>query len=156
MWKKFVVAGTAGAVLLGAGGVAVAATDGPSPSPTPSPSTTAKASAHGKHGAKDLRQALSRAVHGQVTTKTKNGYITHDAIRGTVTAVAPSSITVRAADGATETFAISGATVVHTKADGKSKGKTGQIGAVRAGDSVGVLGTGTTTLTATHVVDKTR
>ena len=156
MWKKFVVAGTVGVALLGAGGVAVAATGGPSPSASPSPGTTAKAgSGRGEHG-KDLRRALLHAVHGQVTTKTKDGYVTHDGIRGTVTAVAPASITVRAADGATETFAISGTTVVHTKADGKSKGKTGQIGAVRAGDSVRVLGTGTTTLTATHVLDRTR
>ena len=166
MWKKVLVAGSVGAVILGAGGVALASTGStaPSPSPSTSPSTghangpSGKASKQGKDGTArgDLRRGLLRSVHGQVTTKTKSGFVTYDGIKGIVTAVSPTSISIKAADGTSETYAVTGSTVVHTKADGKNKGATGQIGKVQDGDGVAVLGTGTGTLTATHVVDTSR
>jgi hypothetical protein len=48
---------------------------------------------------------------------------------------------------------VSPATKVHSRIAGK--GKAGAITDVQTGDTVGVLGTGTTTLTATDVLDRT-
>jgi hypothetical protein len=159
MWKKILVAGSVGAAILGVGGVALASTDGSSPSPSPTTSTSTTAS--GKVGAHAGRKAhrrdeLRTALHGQITTRGKDGFVTHDGIRGTVTAVSTTSITVKAADGTVETYVIDGQTITHLKADGKQRGTAAEIAKVETGDSVGVLGTGTTTLTATHVIDTTR
>jgi hypothetical protein len=162
MWKKILVVGTTTAAILGAGTAALAFSGSSSPTPAPTASTStaahAKAGKAGKAG-KARREDLRHALHGSITTKAgkgATGYVTHDGIRGIVTAVSTSSMTVKAADGFTDTFVVTPTTVVHTKADGKSKGAVGQIASVRDGDKVGVLGTGTTTLTATHVVDATR
>lgn len=156
MWKKVLVVGGTTAAIVGAGTAALAVTGSGSPTPTPSASSSAGAH-HQKargHGAEALRHGL----HGTLTVKdakATGGFQTFDAIRGTVTAVSPTSITVKAADGVSETYVVTANTAVHLKADGKSKGQTGQIGKVADGDAVGVLGTGTTTLTATHVIDRT-
>lgn len=157
MWKKVLVVGGTTAAIVGAGTAALAVTGSGSPTPTPSASSPATAQHHQKArhaGAGALRHGL----HGTLTVKhakAPGGFQTFDAIRGTVTAVSPTSITVKAADGVSETYAVTSNTVVHLKADGKSKGQTGQIGKVADGDAVGVLGTGTATFTATHVVDRT-
>lgn len=158
MWKKILVSGAVGAAILGAGGVALASTG--ASSPTPPPSTSASGSASGPASAKHHgRDALRDAVRGQIVTKGKDGsFVTHDAIRGVVTAVnvGTGSITVQAADKSSETFVVTSTTLVHTKAEGKSKGTTGALGSVEMGDKVGVLGTGTGPFTATHIVDASR
>lgn len=160
MWKKVLVVGTTAAAILGAGTAALAVTG--STSPTPSPSTSPGTTHHGAAAARraggERLRALLRVEHGTVTVKdakAPGGFLTLEGIRGTVTAVSPSSITVRSADGTVESFVVDAKTVVHTKADGKAKGSTGQIGAVADGDAVRVLGTGTATFTATHVLDTT-
>jgi len=63
--------------------------------------------------------------------------------------VSPTSITVRAADGVTETYVLNSGTKVHTRAN---KAAT-SISEVKSGDPVWVAGTGTSTLTASRVVD---
>ena len=86
--------------------------------------------------------------------KGSTSFVTHDAIRGQVTAVSATSITVKAADNVSETYAVTSSTKVRSRADGK--GKAGSIGEVKSGDAVIVLGTGSGTLTATHVLDGTK
>jgi hypothetical protein len=152
MLKKIVIAGSAAAVVLGAGTAALAASGSNSPSSTPSSSTAAGAgkakAAHAK------RSELRRALHASWVTrdgKNSTSFVTHDAIRGQVTAVSATSITVKAADNVSETYAVTSSTKVHSRADGK--GKAGTISEVKSGDTVIVLGTGSGTLTATHVLD---
>lgn len=152
MLKKIVIAGSAAAVVLGAGTAALAASGSNSPSAPPSSSTAAGAgkakAAHAK------RSELRRALHASWVTrdgKNSTSFVTHDAIRGQVTAVSATSITVKAADNVSETYAVNSSTKVHSRADGK--GKAGTISEVKSGDTVIVLGTGSGTLTATHVLD---
>jgi len=151
MLKKIVIAGSAAAVVLGAGTAALAVSGSNSPS-APNSSTTAGA-AKAKAGL-GKRAELRRALHASWVTrdgKNSTSFVTHDAIRGQVTAVSASSITVKAADNVSETYAVNSSTKVRSRADGK--GKAGTIGEVKSGDPVIVLGTGSGTLTATHVLD---
>lgn len=175
MWKKIAVIGGFCAVALGIGGVALAST-GPSPStaapgiaaaastgaaaPSTGAGTTESKHQKGEKGkrAGGIRKALlaSRVLHAEWVTKDhKTGaLVTHHAIRGTVSAVSPTSITVKAADKTMQTFAVTAKTKVHIR-DG-NKGTPGTIGQVRVGDDAGVLGTGTGTgtVTATQVIDR--
>ena len=160
MVKKVVIAGAAAAVVLGAGTAALAAS-GTSPSasssaPSGGSSSSAPAPGSGKArpGKVNPGRALARrALHATWVTRDgkSGGFVTHDAIRGQVTAVSASSITVKAADNVSQSYAVTGDTKVHVRADGK--GKAGSIGEVKAGDRVVVLGTGTGSLTATQVLD---
>jgi len=144
MWKKIAIAGAVSAAILGAGGAALA-TSG-SGSPSVDAQTTAKAS-------KLLNNPrLGRAIHAQWVTQGKDkSFVTHDAIRGQVTSVSATSISVKAADGVTQTYTVTADTVVRVKGAGKRS--TGAIDKVHSGDRVLVVGTGTTTLTASHVLD---
>jgi len=151
MLKKIVIAGSAAAVVLGAGTAALAVSGSNSPN---SSSTVQGAAQAGKAAGLGKRAELRRALHASwVTRDAKNSgsFVTHDAIRGQVTAVSASSITVKAADNVSETYAVNSSTKVRSRADGK--GKAGTIGEVKSGDQVIVLGTGSGTLTATHVLD---
>jgi hypothetical protein len=99
-----------------------------------------------------------------VTQNKKTGmFTTHDAIRGRVTAVSPTSITVRAADSTMETYQVNSSTKVFTRVLRTHASKTAgtaqptrtaaSLADVKAGDSVLVGGTGTAALTAVRVVD---
>jgi hypothetical protein len=68
-----------------------------------------------------------------------------------VTAVSPTSITVKAADNTSQTYVVNSSTKVRERANGKGSDST--INAVHQGDDVAVIGTGTTTLTAKGIVD---
>ena len=108
MFKKVVIAGSAAAVVLGAGTAALAASSSSAPSPSPSAgSSKPSAPANGKHAGK-ARNELKRALHATWVTrdgKSSTSYVTHDAIRGQVTAVSSTSITVKAADNVSQTYA---------------------------------------------------
>jgi len=158
MVKKVVIAGVAAATVLGAGTAALAASGGSSSSSSPTASSN-PAPGNGANGnaanGKALRHpglALARrALHGSwVTRNGSSGFVTHDAIRGQVTAVSAGSITVKAADDVSQTYAVTGDTKVHLRG---AKGQAGTIGQVKTGDRVIVLGTGTSSLTATQVLD---
>ncbi|HEX2903691.1 MAG TPA: DUF5666 domain-containing protein [Jatrophihabitans sp.] len=160
MLKKIVIAGSAAAVVLGAGTAALAAsgsTSSPAPSGTAPSSTSGTANhAAGKHAGK-ARDELRRALHATwVTRDGKNSttFVTHDAIRGTVTAVSANSITVKALDNVSQTYAVTSSTKVHSRA--AAKGATVTISSVKTGDKVLVAGTGTSSLTATRVLDATK
>jgi uncharacterized NAD(P)/FAD-binding protein YdhS len=143
MWKKIAVAGVLGAAVLGAGTAALAASG--------SPGSSAAAPAQHAHHTHGQRGFAMRALHGTwVTGDASKGFVTHDEIRGQVTGVSATSISVKAADGTAETFSISSATKVHVRADGT---KPGTISEVKLGDRAIVVGTGMTSLTAKHVVD---
>ena len=160
MLKKVVLAGAAAAVVLGAGTAALAAS-GSSASPKPSASSSSASGSSSSAAGKSRpakgnpgRALARRALHATWVTrdgKGGGGFVTHDAIRGQVTAVSASSITVKAADDVSQTYAVTGDTKVHVRADGK--GKAGSISEVKTGDRVIVLGTGTGSLTATQVLD---
>jgi hypothetical protein len=152
MLKKIVIAGSAAAVVLGAGTAALAAS-GSSSSAPPSSSSSATAGAAKAKAGHAKRSELRRALHATWVTKDGKGsttYITHDAIRGQVTAVSATSITVKAVDNVSETFAVNSSTKVHTRAAGK--GVAGTMSQLKTGDKVLVAGTGTSNLTATQVV----
>lgn len=164
---RALVIGAAVVVLAGgatAGTIAVANASGSSSTTTPSatggasPGTSAPGAtkgAKGKHH-KPRAEELARlkdVLHAQWTTQDRAGkVVTHDAVRGTVTAVSGSSVTVRAADGVNETYALGGSTKV-TLGQGKGvKVKAGSVGDLKTGATVVVLGTGTSSLTADRVL----
>ena len=160
--KAVVVAGVA-ALILGGGSAALASSQsGPAPasstvSPGSSAADTAGATPAGKDGRR-VRSALLRTLHAEWVTRAPKGgtgYVTHHAIRGDVTAVSPTSITVEAQDGLSQTFAVGKDTVVrsHPLGSGRDKGTASSIGQVHTGDKALVIGTGTGSLTATAVVD---
>lgn len=197
MLKKIVLAASAAVVVLGAGTAALATSTStpakPSPSGTSSPAPNAPApdsaapnaaapdsakpdrAARGPKAGKPALKALRQALHAQWVTQdpdNENTYVTHNAIRGEVTAVSATSITVKALDGVTQTYAVTGDTKVHLRkglpnpGNGKGNGQRGNRGGlgngpaatisdVHTGDKVAVTGTGTTSLTAQHVVDAT-
>jgi len=155
MWKTIAVAGATAAVIGGAGTAAVAASATSTPTPSTSSSSLASDSSAngsntkaGKHG---RAEALRRAVHATWVSENKKTktFTTHDAIRGQVSAVSPTSITVRAADGVSETYVLNSGTKVYTRANKAAA----SISEVKTGDPVWVAGTGTTKLTASRVVD---
>ena len=107
-----------------------------------------KAGATAKH-----HHEAFRGEYAQWTTydaKTKADVV-HDGIKGSVSAVSPTSVTVKAKDGTSETFAVSSDTKVSVKGD--AKGTAGSIGQVKVGDRVELVGTGKTSFTATHLRD---
>ena len=143
---KAVIAIGSAALVLGTGGVAVAQGTG---------ATTAGHGhrAHpGRPGAGAGFGARPGAVeHGQFVTKDpKTGaQVTHDIAGGTVTAVSATSIAVKTGDGTTVTFTVAPTTRVHVK--GQARKTTSTISAIRTGQQVVVLGTGTGPFTATAV-----
>lgn len=101
-----------------------------------------------------MRQRLLRALHATWVTDGKDGVVTHHAIRGEVTAVSPTSITVEAKDGVSMTFAVGADTKVRqrTLGQGRTKGTDSTIGAVKVGIQTLVVGTGASGPTAQHVI----
>ena len=126
------VAGVAAAGVLGTAGVAAATSNDSTPAPSASaaPSSSAAPSDHPKtHRAR--RALIGRGLHGEWVVKGKDGKpVTLETIRGTVTAVGSSSVTFKAEDGFTETFATNSATKVRGGADSLAQVKVGAKGAV--------------------------
>lgn len=152
MYRKVLVGGLTTAAILGAGGTALALTGPGTPSNGSTTSTTG--SAHGaSHHGKGRARLLKRLSHAQIVTRggKGKGFVTHDLIRGTVTSVSSSAISVQAADKTTETFVVNDKTKVRVRTSGH--GSAASIGQVAKGDQVLVAGTGTSTLTAKHIVD---
>jgi hypothetical protein len=147
MWKKIAVSAAIGAAVLGGGGAALAASGGTSGTPSPSASGTNGPAKH------PVANALARAVTAQWVTRDRKsgGFVTHDAIRGVVEDVSSSTIKVKAADGTEQTYAVTPATKVRVRTNGK--GQAGTISDVHNLDRVEVVGTGTTSLSAAHILD---
>ncbi len=160
MWKKAAAAGAVGAAILGAGGIAMAAsgpTDSTSASasatPSSTPPSTSPTTATGRRAHHPRLNALRRTVHGTVVTRAKDGtFVTHEVARGTVGAITPTSITVHSADNSDETFVVNSATKVHTHTAGTKGSPASSISTVKTGDNVLVVGKGTPA-TATGIVE---
>jgi len=147
VFKKIVLVGGASLAILGVGTAAFASAPAAAGSPTPALTAPAAHKVHAHRG-----HAQPRAIHGQWVRRNGTKVTTHDEIRGAVTAVPPTSISVKAADGVTENYVVGVGVKVHLKADGK--GKAGTTGEVKVGDHVAVIGTGTGPLTAKRVLDR--
>ena len=78
--------------------------------------------------------------------------MTHQAIRGEVTASSTASVTVKAPDGYTATFTLAGSTKLRIR--GTGKGVAGSAKDVHPGDRVVVVGTGADRAVATHLLDR--
>lgn len=168
MYRKIVITGVTAAAIVGASGVALATTGSNVTTGTPSPSSTSSSTPDQHHaktgdagkgdkgkgdkGKGDKRGLLKHLAHGQFVTKGKQGVITHDLIKGTVTSVSPTSITVQAIDKKSETFSVGKDTVVLIKAKGQKAAKA-TISKVAKGDHVFVAGTGASAFAAKHIVD---
>jgi hypothetical protein len=148
MWKTIAVVGATAAIIGGAGTAALAASGSTTPTSASSSSSLSQNSANGSATAVNR---LRRAVHATWVSENKKTktFTTHDAIRGRVTTMSNTSITVKAADNVSETYVLNARTKVHTRAEKNAA----SISDVKSGDPVWVAGTGTTTLTASRVVD---
>jgi len=104
----------------------------------------------GADGRKALRARLLRGLHGVWVTNSKSGFVTHQAIRGDVTAVSGSSITVKAKDGFSLTFTVAADAKVRARTKGKGTDST--IGAVKVGAKAVVTGLGATNPKARVIV----
>ena len=146
-------AGIGAVVLLGATGAAVAAESDTTPAtPTPSarphlghaptPSPTAQPHRDGRHANVAFPGEFAQWTTFDAKTNTST---VHDGIRGQVSAVSATSITVKAANGTAQTFAVDANTAVRARG--------GTISQVKVGDQVVVVGTGQGSLTATQVDD---
>jgi len=89
-------------------------------------------------------------LHGVFTVKTASGsYVTEETQVGTVSSVSSNSITVKSADGYSQTYAVKSSTIVDSQAGG--------IGAVASSDSVRITAeTQSGSETATSIVDTTK
>ena len=150
MYRKLIVAGAAVAAIVGSGTAAMALTGSTAPSSTGS--SAAGSSAKSAPARSLERKLLRRTVHGQFVTRDKSGhYVTHDYARGTVSGVSTQLIVVHTADGTSQRFAVTSATKVRLRSNGK--GTAGKITDVHVGDTVLVGGVGSGTPSAGHVVD---
>lgn len=179
MFKKLVVVGGIAAVAgLGVGGVAIADSNSTAPAvvalapgnlsgdvavpaavttTTSQPGDAVKQAKSDRAGTRHgLAKRLEAVAHAQWVSKDgKTGtFVTHDAIRGDVSAVSGTSITIKAADGTSESFTVNATTKVHVKGDKGAARTPGSISKVKVGDRAAVLATGAGTMTATQVVDR--
>ena len=113
---------------------------------------TRGADAAAKGDRKGLRARMLHALHGTWVTEGTSGPVTHQAIRGEVTAVSKGSVTVRAKDGFSQTFAVGADTKVRVRSKGTGADST--IGAVTVGAKAIVIGVGATNPAARLVVFK--
>lgn len=137
--KITLVAGLAALALAGIGTGAAFAAGGGTPvqrasltASTAPASGSSTASPTAAPAGKRVRTLLARTEHGELTLRAKNGTRVVDVQRGTVTAVSPTSISVRSADGFTATYAVASTSKV------TSKGTVSAIADVHAGDDVSV------------------
>lgn len=132
------VAGVAAAGVLGTAGVAAAtagsttAAPAAAPTGTAAPSSTATPDKKVKDRAKARHAVLARGMHGEWVVKGKDGKpVTLVSVRGSVTAVGPTSVTVKAEDGYTATFTANADTKVRgADVDAISDVKVGASGVV--------------------------
>jgi hypothetical protein len=122
------VLGTAGVAAATAGDPAPAAAAIAAPAAAPSASPGAKAD---KPAGKKKHRLVARGMHGEWVVKGKDGKpVTLVSVRGSVTAVGATSVTVKAEDGFTATFTANGETKVRGGADSLAGVKVGAKGAV--------------------------
>lgn len=122
MQKRHVITTVIVSAALSVGGVTAAyastSSGGSAPAVTSGSSKTTTAHS-GRHAAKKHRPLTARALHVTWVTgaskKTEGKSVTHDAVRGIVTSASASSVTVRAKDGFSQTYAIDDKTKVRER-----------------------------------------
>ncbi|HWE88466.1 MAG TPA: hypothetical protein VG317_03255 [Pseudonocardiaceae bacterium] len=146
--KVAVVAGVSTLALAGLGGIAFAASDsGPAGSPAVLAAASTTTGTPGAAAKPKARRVLpAHFEHGTFTVWTKSGDRTVTAQRGQVTAVSPTSITVRSKDGFTDTYTVNGSTKV------RKQKQASAIGDVATGDQV-TLVAGEKADVATRIAD---
>ncbi|HZC71560.1 MAG TPA: hypothetical protein VE442_12775 [Jatrophihabitans sp.] len=154
MYRKILVGGVTAAAIIGAGGAALAlsgsnGTEGTQVTTTSTDQSGLRPLGELRRLRRDAR-LLRHVAHGEVVINGQDGYVTHDFVAGMVTSVSSSSITIRSGDGTSETYAVTKDTRVRVLGD-RARGLS-SIGDIATGDHVGVAGTGTSTLTAKHVI----
>jgi hypothetical protein len=154
-WRSCTVAGAAAVALLGGAGVAVAASGPAAPANAAAVNVFQAPSPSGSHSGGPMHGfgfgpggGISIA-HGQIVlAKPGGGYRTIDIQSGTVAAVSTSSITLKSADGFSQSYAITGSTNVDAQRDG--------IASVKVGDRAFVIASVSgRTATAARVIDTT-
>ena len=156
--KRIVVGVTALAVVGGGTGYALAESSHPTTNlavVTSSSPSSGEKPPNGKHAGLRHRGLLRLRTlqHAEWVTRdpTTNKDMTHEAVLGTVTSVSAASITVKAADGYTLTFAVNSDTKVHL-----GKGKTSKVTDVKSGSTALVAGVKSgSTVTAKQVLART-
>jgi hypothetical protein len=113
---------------IGVGGVAYADSGSGSSTPASSTHTSAAASAAARR-----HPILRHLLHGQLVLGTRQGDVTVDLQQGRVTAISPTSISVRSRDGVADTYVVTAATKV------RSRGKVLSESAVATGDHVFIV-----------------
>jgi hypothetical protein len=152
MYRRILIGGVTAAAIVGAGGAALAVTGSGTTAGAPAATVAAAAGSPAGHPLLDReRRILARVAHGQIVVRGKDGgFVTHDVIVGHVTALSSTSITVRAADGTSETFTVNGDTKVRVVGDHVPG--LASIDRIAVGDRVAVGGTGASTPTAKHIL----
>ncbi|HEY4453633.1 MAG TPA: hypothetical protein VGN81_04910 [Pseudonocardiaceae bacterium] len=134
--KTTMIAGAAVVALIGIGGGVAFATSGSGSSTPTSTLTAATTPTSGTNTPADgpskrkHHGLLDRAEHGQVTVRAKTGTEVIDLQRGLVTAVSPTSITVKSQDGFSATYVVNSTTKV------RKTGQQSAIANVANGDNV--------------------
>jgi hypothetical protein len=137
--RTTLIVGAAVVALVGIGGGVAFATSGSGSSAPDSTLTAATTATPPTSGTKTPADGpskrkhhglLDRAEHGQVTVRAKTGTEVIDLQRGLVTAVSPTSITVKSQDGFTATYVVNSTTKVRKTAQQSA------IGNVANGDNV--------------------
>ena len=116
-WLGWVLAGV---LAVGAAGAALAAESGRNAATTATSSTTVAAQGQGRHLGTLARLGrlvprLRRAVHAEVTLRTKDGFQTAVYARGGVSAVSAGSVTITSPDNVATTFTLTGDTKYGTR-----------------------------------------
>ena len=147
-WRSFLLAGVAVVAMAGGAGVAVAVGSSGAPANAATTASQVQSPTPIHPGMGGMGGHLP-IIHGQaVLAKRGGGYQTVDYQRGAVTAVSTGSITVKSTDGFTQTYVITGSTIVGAQRGG--------IGSVTAGDEASVIGTVSgKTVTAARIIDWT-
>ncbi len=152
--KNRAVSTTLAAALVAAGALTVGACGAPSQAPATgaavrgdtvqlvSAGTAGAAATSTTPAAGDAkkRSRLAHSLHATWVTGDKAGAVTHQAVRGEVTAVSGTQVTVRAEDGFSMSFSVTADTKVR-----QGSGKTGadaKIASVAVGDRARVVGAG--------------
>ena len=145
----FAAGGLAGVALGLSGGASAQEPPTPPQSTAPDPAPREGKMGQGRHGPGGFLKG-GPGIHGEhVVKKADGGYQTIATQRGEVTAVSPTSISVKSEDGYTATYVVTAETLVNAARDG--------IATVRTGDTVHVMATRSgDTRTAVNIVDTSR
>jgi hypothetical protein len=140
VYRKIAVAGVTAAAMIGVGTAAVATSGSTSGSGSAGAKSGSSGAHHKRHHPRPGK-VLRHGVRGELVTNSKDGYVVHSGIRGTITSVSPTAVTVKAADGYSQTLTLTKDTKVRERpASGRGRGTKGTVADLKSGDKVAVVG----------------